>query len=477
MTAATMPDLPLPVYAELPAHIRQWAPGGRTVHDLIPLGIREDGEPYGLPVWTRSHGAFHILVAGTTGSGKTNTINDILAGLAACGDGLTWYIEVAKKGKAAAPWLPVLDWVAPDLDEAERMLAAGVAAIETRSAELGRRAVAGDSEDKWIPTPEEPLITIVVDEAAWVFGPATGISKVAEQSARCVEYAKAIAQTGRELGVNLIVATQRPSVPTMGGDGDFLAQFYPGICLRMRKRSEIQFVIPNADLDQMDTTLFDRPGMLFVHDGAADAGMGALAVRSYALYNQADAARVAQAMEPGQPLLDLGTAVGLGDLYTGRCRNPWGTEAVSVVKPHQSAAPAAQLGTTGRTTADDRYATARAELAELANDVAAEPPTQLRQVRLVDSPAAPVDELPPAPPSTVRTAVLEALAAAGEDGATRAELETIVEASKSHVSRVLRELVDAGEVIRIKTAKNRYRYQLPTPSSPHQAADQAEAQS
>src|SRR5690349_4215685 len=95
-----------------------WTPGGRRITDGVPLGERADRSPMMLDLWTREHGARHALMGGASGSGKTNTLNVITCGLAACGDAVIWAIEVAKAGQGQAAWLPCFDWLATRLDEA-----------------------------------------------------------------------------------------------------------------------------------------------------------------------------------------------------------------------------------------------------------------------------------------------------------------------------------------------------------------------
>jgi S-DNA-T family DNA segregation ATPase FtsK/SpoIIIE len=145
--------------------------------------------------WDLDRDGPHLLVAGTTGSGKSELLLTLIAGLAAAAPpDRTSFLLVDYKGGAAFAalgGLPHVTGVVTDLDGplAERALVSLRA--ELRRRELGARAGAAPP----------PRLVIVVDEFAVLTRevPAFLIGLVD------------IAQRGRSLGLHLVLATQRPS--------------------------------------------------------------------------------------------------------------------------------------------------------------------------------------------------------------------------------------------------------------------------
>ncbi|WP_169454427.1 type IV secretion system DNA-binding domain-containing protein, partial [Catelliglobosispora koreensis] len=90
-----------------------WLPGVRSIHTPVPLGVYEDGSVAELALWN-TIGARHTFLTGATGSGKTTSLNVLLTGTMASVDTVVWVIDVAKRGKSLAPWLPCIDWLATD---------------------------------------------------------------------------------------------------------------------------------------------------------------------------------------------------------------------------------------------------------------------------------------------------------------------------------------------------------------------------
>lgn len=438
-----------------------WTPGARRITDGIPLGERADRSPMMLDLWTREHGARHALMGGASGSGKTNTLNVITCGLAACGDAVIWAIEVAKAGQGQAAWLPCFDWLATHLIEAVAMLDAAVAIIDARSRVLAAAAARGKGDDKVMPAPDMPLLVIIIDEAAALFGIKTGDPNRVELAAQATERARQISQTGRSAGVELLVTTQRPTVAALGDDGDFRSQLHPNLCLRMNRRADVGFVLQNVDLDTVDTTLFNVPGLLYVQDGP---DVDPLPVRSYALFQPPIVNRLARALAPGRPALDAVARDAAGEPYAARPADPFQAPA-----KRPPAARTAAAGGTGGSTAGRR--SSRASAAE-ALDTA----RTAASADLPDVPAIPLGNLAPdggaaeADPTDapVVDAITAVLAAAGPNGMTAKEITAAVGKHRGSVHRALRTLVDNGDARRVPVG-NGYRYH-PTTASKSNAA-------
>ena len=108
-----------------------------TVNRPFRIGTYEDGS-----VCEILYREVKILLIGITGSGKSNLLNVLIAQLGRCVDTVIFMID-QKGGRAALPWIqpwlegktprPVIDWVATNRDESERMLDALLRGIDARA--------------------------------------------------------------------------------------------------------------------------------------------------------------------------------------------------------------------------------------------------------------------------------------------------------------------------------------------------------
>jgi S-DNA-T family DNA segregation ATPase FtsK/SpoIIIE len=183
----------------------RWQAGGRSTQAV--LGESYDG-PFGIDL---SKDGPHALIAGTTGSGKSELLQTIVASLAAVNrpDEMTFVLIDYKGGSAFAECarLPHTVGMVTDLDA--RQVARALVSL---SAELTRRerilAAAGakDIEAYQLLVDARragplPRLAIVVDEFA----------AMSRDLPDFVTGLVNIAQRGRSLGLHLILATQRPS--------------------------------------------------------------------------------------------------------------------------------------------------------------------------------------------------------------------------------------------------------------------------
>ncbi|MGY1693461.1 FtsK/SpoIIIE domain-containing protein [Geodermatophilus sp. SYSU D00814] len=219
-----------------------WSRGRTSL--TVPLGLGGEG----VVAVDLCRDGPHALVAGTTGSGKSELLQTLVAGLAlAHPPDRCAFLLVDYKGGAAfaeAAALPHTVGLVTDLDAA-----ATGRALRSLTAELTRReallAAAGVSDVGALPDEVDlARLVIVVDEFAGL----------AEELPEFVTGLVGIAQRGRSLGVHLVLATQRP-----GGvvSPEIRANCSLRVCLRTTDEADSRDVLGSPDAARIPA---DRPG-------------------------------------------------------------------------------------------------------------------------------------------------------------------------------------------------------------------------
>lgn len=184
------------------------------------LGQIPDDHPLRFPVGLEASGAGtvharfdrlpHLLVAGTTGSGKSVWMNTLLSWIVTHSTANeVRLVLIDPKRVELAPFAGVPHLAGPiacDTEEAIAALGEMVAAMEERYADLERRGMRKIDD---IDVDERPPYTLVViDELADLI--MTGKSRVEEPLVRLL-------QMGRAAGIHCLLATQRPSADVLTG--------------------------------------------------------------------------------------------------------------------------------------------------------------------------------------------------------------------------------------------------------------------
>ncbi|NDL58930.1 FtsK/SpoIIIE domain-containing protein [Phytoactinopolyspora mesophila] len=259
---------------------RWWSQVGRATR--VVIGEGSEG-PFSIDI--RADGP-HGLVAGTTGSGKSELLQTIIAALAVANrpDEFT-FVLVDYKGGAAfkdCNHLPHTVGMVTDLDGhlTTRALASLAAELHRREHQLAH-ADAKDIEDYLAgkdPDDEPmPRLMIVIDEFAAL------VAELPDFVKGLVD----IARRGRSLGVHLILATQRPAGVV---SAEIKSNTNLRIALRVTDRTDSQDVIESGESAEIPKSL---PGRAYARLGHS------------ALY-QFQSARVG-----GRPLApDAGASVG-----------------------------------------------------------------------------------------------------------------------------------------------------------------------
>ncbi|MEU3959956.1 FtsK/SpoIIIE domain-containing protein [Streptomyces buecherae] len=236
---------------------RIWRSGGATTQ--APIGIAADG-PFVLDI--RRDGP-HALVAGTTGAGKSELLQTIIASLAVANrpDALN-YVLIDYKGGSAfmdCARLPHTVGMVSDLDAhlTERALASLAAELHRREEILfntGTKDIEDYNDTRKLQPDLEPMprLVLVIDEFASL------VAELPDFIAGLVD----IARRGRSLGVHLVLATQRPAGVV---SADIRANTNLRIALRVTDGSESSDVIDAPDAGAISKS---TPGRAYVRSGA-----------------------------------------------------------------------------------------------------------------------------------------------------------------------------------------------------------------
>jgi S-DNA-T family DNA segregation ATPase FtsK/SpoIIIE len=235
-----------------------WQRYGRSTR--APIGVDSDG----IFVLDISADGPHGLVAGTTGAGKSEFLQTLIASLAVLNrpDAMNFVLIDYKGGSAFKDCarLPHTVGMVSDLDGhlTVRALASLGAELKRRE-ELLLHAAAKDIEDYWDTKrlqPElEPMprLMLIIDEFAAM------VAELPDFVAGLID----IARRGRSLGVHLILATQRPAGVV---SGDIRANTNLRIALRVTSADESADVIETRDAASIAKS---TPGRCYVRSGAS----------------------------------------------------------------------------------------------------------------------------------------------------------------------------------------------------------------
>ncbi len=174
------------------------------------LGLAEDGSP--LLIRLPSPDVAHILVAGTTGSGKTVLLQTVILSLAMTNDPSDLsLVLIDPKGSAFSPFegLPHLTrLVIREIEETTEALQSLVRLMERRGpACVGRQGDGETGRQGACPAIGRPSVVIVIDELA----------DLLMVGGKPVQWALTrLTQRGREAGIHIVAATQKPTSAVLG---------------------------------------------------------------------------------------------------------------------------------------------------------------------------------------------------------------------------------------------------------------------
>ncbi len=215
----------------------------------------------------------HLLIAGTTGAGKSVGVNSLIVSILyrAQPDEVKFILIDPKRLELglyediphlAAPIIVdpklasrSLKWAVGEMERRYRDLAGwGVRNIDGYNTEIMRRNLVQEYDDKGEPWKPLPYIVIIIDELADLM--MTSGREVEESITR-------LAQMARAVGIHLVLATQRPSVDVI--TGLIKANFPSRISFRVSSKIDSRTIIDTNGAEQ----LLGRGDMLFLPPGTS----------------------------------------------------------------------------------------------------------------------------------------------------------------------------------------------------------------
>ncbi len=209
----------------------------------------------------------HLLIAGTTGSGKTVCVNSIVLSMVfnAAPDEIKFIlvdpkmVELTLFNKLPHLLCPVLtnpkkvsaalNWVVEEMERRYKLFARiGARNIEAFNQKDEKEKLAEDMPEKL------PFIIVVIDELA---------DLMAMASQEIENAIMRLAQLSRAVGIHMILATQRPSVDVI--TGVIKANFPARISFKVASKVDSRTVLDMNGADK----LLGRGDMLFIEPGAA----------------------------------------------------------------------------------------------------------------------------------------------------------------------------------------------------------------
>ena len=233
--------------------------------DLVksPLGIALGEDITGKPVYADIATMPHMLVAGTTGSGKSVCINTIIMSLIfRAGPDRIRFLMIDPKRLELPSYNPIphlMRSCVVDPRETVGELTKMVDIMEHRYkafARAGVRDIDGYNEKaKKDGVPEKPYLLVIVDELADLMFTAPG--EIEERITR-------LAQMSRAVGIHLILATQRPSVDVI--TGLIKANFPCRVAFQVASKTDSRTIL---DLNGAES-LLGRGDMLYLPPGRGE---------------------------------------------------------------------------------------------------------------------------------------------------------------------------------------------------------------
>lgn len=235
-------------------------PGLDPATGKFPLMVAADGQPLHFKLWNPGAGAMHALVSGVTRSGKTKVI-DLILTEASMSDRVLPLVIDGGGGASLPQWRNRVKMFAGTPADARTVLRYALQLMERR-----RPAVERQGGGSLEPSPDMPLIPVVMDEAHKLL-----MSDDEVDNRDIVRMCERIVQEGAKFGICLILATQVPSIKQLGNSTALRDQVKAGtiVGLRITERGSGNMIDTG---DPMPEHLKDLPAEF--PDGNPTHGLG-----------------------------------------------------------------------------------------------------------------------------------------------------------------------------------------------------------
>ncbi|MCK6210078.1 DUF87 domain-containing protein [Georgenia sp. EYE_87] len=212
---------------------------------VTPLGADIEGNPVSIDL--SSADSPHLLVAGTTGSGKSVALETILKGLTRYDPGMLRLRLVDPKGTELVDFEddPHLDGViGMDAADAIEMLEDAVGEMAERYQDMKavRARKLAEYNAAVEPQDRKPWIVIVLDEYA-------DLTSDPEEKKQIEALLKRLTQKARAAGIHVITATQRPSADVISTT--IRSNFPAQLALRVKSATESRIIIDETGAEAL----------------------------------------------------------------------------------------------------------------------------------------------------------------------------------------------------------------------------------
>jgi S-DNA-T family DNA segregation ATPase FtsK/SpoIIIE len=219
----------------------------------MALGKTIDGKSFSADIASMPH----LLIAGSTGSGKSVCLNCVIASLVfkMHPNDLRFILVDPKRLELSVyDGLPHLERpVVTDMRDAEKLFGDAVLEMEDRYRKLARAGVRNIADFNKKEKEPLPYIVIIVDELADMM--MSGLSRMEMLITR-------LAQMARAVGIHLVLATQRPSVDVI--TGLIKANFSTRIAFQTATKIDSRTILDANGAEKLigkGDMLFSRPGL------------------------------------------------------------------------------------------------------------------------------------------------------------------------------------------------------------------------
>lgn len=232
----------------------EWFVAELDACDPITLGYREDGALKTMTLTdSEEYGSRSVMIAGSKGSGKSGLVNVIVGTRVCCRNAVVWGVDL-KGGMELGPWRNAMDWCVTTFEEAMELLEALESVVDARA----KYCADVLNVRRWPMTPEFPVLTVVVDECHSFNG---------AMNRKQLEMLERVIQKGRAVGVEIIEATQYPTLLAFGSNL-VREQLDQRFCFRMQGEDGEYFVFGTRRDGKVGANMIaqSRPGTCYYQD-------------------------------------------------------------------------------------------------------------------------------------------------------------------------------------------------------------------